>query len=302
MTAPPADGDPVATLKSALHVGDDVAALGLLRRLIRSPPPPPDFVAWLWQAWDSADPGAGRGAFDAALKAARQNEAGALRFFTKGALGAGHGDLAVAACRRAMLADPAQSEPVFLLCALLLRQGSAEAQSLLQQCLARFPEPSRGWMEIGEALLRLGKREAALVCFDRGPAEASVALRRGQLAKDLGRLDQARAAFAAAVALDTRAPRAWFLLGTCAQDQRDFAAAAEAYRRVLALTPTLAEAAVNLGTVLQETGDLAGARASYARALATRPDSFGRVAQALATSPTGELWLDLDRLRASLVA
>ena len=35
-------------------------------------------------------------------------------------------------------------------------------------------------------------------------------------------------------------------------------------------------------------------------ALRLRPDTFGRVAQALAAAPTGEAWLDLAALRHSL--
>ena len=86
----------------------------------------------------------------------------------------------------------------------------------------------------------------------------------------------------------------------CAQDQHDFGAAAKAYESALALDPNLAEAAVNLGAARQEGGDLAGAKAAYRQAVRTRGDTFGRVAQALSTSPRGELWLDLRHLRRTL--
>jgi hypothetical protein len=39
---------------------------------------------------------------------------------------------------------------------------------------------------------------------------------------------------------------------------------------------------------------------SDGRAIALMPSAFGRVAQALTTSPKGELWLDLTALRAHL--
>ena len=94
--------------------------------------------------------------------------------------------------------------------------------------------------------------------------------------------------------------RAWFLLGVSSADAGRRDAAAAAYRRALAIEPTLAEAAVNLGTLLQESGDLAGAKAAYGEALRLRPDTFGRIAQAMTTSPKGELWLDLGALRQDL--
>ena len=182
-------------------------------------------------------------------------------------------------------------------CAQLLERGDPAASRLLQRCLAEPTRRSAAWTELGEVLLRFGKTDAALVCLARGAPSFAHAMRRGLLARDAGRLEAARVAFAEAVGLDRTSPRAWFLLGACAQDARDFGPAAKAYETVLALDPTVAEAAVNLGTVRQETGDLDGAKAAYARAVQTRLDTFGRVAQALATAPRGELWLDLGELR-----
>ncbi len=95
--------------------------------------------------------------------------------------------------------------------------------------------------------------------------------------------------------------RAWFLLGVSSADAGLRDAAVSAYRRALAIEPTLAEAAVNLGTLLQESGDLAGAKAAYGEALRLSPDTFGRIAQAMTTSPKGELWLDLAALRRDLI-
>lgn len=203
------------------------------------------------------------------------------------------------ACRLA----PELPEPAFLLCAVLLRLRSAEAGRLLEQLDHRFPDCAAGWREVGDTLSEAGKRDAALVCWSRAHrAEPSLAtaLRRGKLLRDLGRLAEATAVMEEAVALDPRSERAWFLLGLCRQDGRDFAGAAAAYRTALDLEPALAEAAVNLGTALQEAGDLGAAKAAYARALRARPAAFGRIAQALATAPRGELWLDLAMLRRSL--
>ena len=100
--------------------------------------------------------------------------------------------------------------------------------------------------------------------------------------------------------LDPASAEAWFKLGLAFQDSRHPDRAAEAYRRALALRPNLAEAEVNLGVVLQEQGDLTAAKQAYGRAIALMPSAFGRIAQALTTSPKGELWMDLAALRAHL--
>ncbi|WP_095081888.1 tetratricopeptide repeat protein [Mesorhizobium sophorae] len=90
---------------------------------------------------------------------------------------------------------------------------------------------------------------------------------------------------------------AWFDLGLLRQDTRKFGSAAEAYRRVLEMRPDAPEAAVNLGVVLQETGDIHGAMAAYSLAYGLSPSTFGVIAMALASAPSGRLWLDEEALR-----
>lgn len=218
----------------------------------------------------------------------------------RAAFDGGYEMAAVAALREAVQRAPEQGDAHFLLCTLYLKQGDPDAGTVLGDCLARFPHPSSGWVDIAEVLLGKGQKAAALICLGRGVPDAALSLRRGLLARDLGRFAEARDAFADAARRHPASPRALFLLGTAAQDLHDLPAAAAAYRAVLRLDPDRAEAAVNLGTVLQEAGDLAGAKAAYARALRSRPDSFARIAQALPSAPKGELWLDLGALRQHL--
>lgn len=213
---------------------------------------------------------------------------------------AGYPRSALAAVREASRRVGTRPEPALLLCSFLLRMGDPEAQPLLERCLADFPQRSSGWVEIGEAFLHRNQRAAALIGLARGLPDSQLSIRCGLLARDLGQRDRALALFKDAVSLDPRSTRAWFLLGTCAEDVRDFAAAAAAYRKVLQLDPDRAEAAVNLGIVLQGAGDLEGAKQAFARAVRTNPATFGRIAQALPGSPKGELWLDLAALRRSL--
>ncbi len=297
----PGDHEGLPALVAALRTGaDPTAALLHFRALLSRPSLASGLARWIEAGWAAFTPEAGQRGLDQAIEAARGSETAAGLLLARVAFGTGHRPAALAALRTVAAREPGQGAPVFLLCAMLLKQGDAAAHGLLQRCLRNFPQASEGWAEIGDALLALGKKEAALVCFGKSIPDYALALRRGLLARELGRREEARAAFEEAVRLDGTAPRAWFLLGTAAQDEGDQAGAAAAYRAVLALDPKVAEAAVNLGTVLQEAGDLEGARAAYGRAVATRAETFGRVAQALATPRKGELWLDLAALRHSL--
>ncbi|MDQ0390450.1 tetratricopeptide repeat protein [Labrys monachus] len=211
---------------------------------------------------------------------------------------------ALAAFERAFHLAPASPEPAFLLCAALLRAGNPRAQAMLGMLLARFPQEAGGWEELGDALLKLDKLEAALVCFMRAgeaaPSFAS-AMRRGLVLRELGRAGEAAIAFEQAVTLDPTSSRGWFLLGASLQDARNLGPAAAAYREALAVDPALVEAVVNLGTVLQEMGDLEAAKAAYGEAVRMHAPAFGRIAQAMTSSPKGELWLDLAALRHALV-
>lgn len=196
-----------------------------------------------------------------------------------------------------------EPKQAFAACVAMLRRGQAEAGLLVQELLRRFPDHAIGWAQIGAELGRLDKPEAALACFRRAfqaVPSADLALNCGRMLRLLGRVAEARTAFSEACQLDPSSAPAHFLRGVSAQDGRDFPEAAAAYRQALACDAGLAEAAVNLGTVLQEMGDLDGAKRAYAHAVRRRPDTFGRVAQALTASPRGELWLDLGRLRRDL--
>jgi tetratricopeptide (TPR) repeat protein len=232
---------------------------------------------------------------------------------------------------------PERGEAAFLICITLLELGDGEAQAMLEHLLERFPDDAEGWSALGAALHQADQLPAALIAFTRAARAApspATQLRRGAVLQSLGRPADAAEAFRAAlalapdnvdaalklglclrqagdlagagaaleraVALDPARAPSWFALGLARQDGRDFAGAVAAYRRALALRPELAEAAVNLGIALQQSGDLAAAKAAYAEALRLRGDSFGRIAQALAAAPTGEVWLDLGALRRSL--
>jgi Flp pilus assembly protein TadD len=160
-------------------------------------------------------------------------------------------------------------------------------------------------MEIGQVLLETGKHQAALVCYKRAAQAApsfQLKLQCGLILKQLGRFPEAVDAFKEALSFDDTSARVWFLLGICSQNLHDSVAAGSAYRKALELDPQLAEASVNLGTLLQDQGDLEAAKKAYGQALKSRADTFGRISQAMTAAPKGELWLDLGKLRLSLIA
>jgi tetratricopeptide (TPR) repeat protein len=250
------------------------------------------------------------------------------------------GDLAeaVTCLRRAASLEPGRAEAAFLLCVTLLEQGEKEANAMLQDLLERFPNEASGWRMLGDSLSAMDKPDAALSAYARaaqGKAAPAVHLRRATILQSQGRYGEALADYAAAAALaperaevtlrralclkqmrdtdgarlgfeeatlhESTAALAYFELGLIEQDRGHFPAAVKFYEEALARRPELAEGAVNLGICLQGMGDLAGAKEAYARALGLRADTFGRIAQALASSPTGELWLDHRALRRSLL-
>jgi tetratricopeptide (TPR) repeat protein len=213
--------------------------------------------------------------------------------------------LAVSFFRRAVELDSNRAEPAFLMCVTLLEAGDSEAIAILPTLLERFPADANGWRVLGEALHLANQLDAALIAFARAATvapSAALHLRRGTILRSLGRITEAVEAFETAATLAPDRAEAWFALGVIEQDRGNYAEAATIYDRALKLRPELAEAAVNLGICRQNTGDLPGAKVAYRMALRLRSDTFGRIAQALAASPTGEVWLDHDALRRSLGA
>jgi len=117
-----------------------------------------------------------------------------------------------------------------------------------------------------------------------------------------GDLPGARAALERAVARDPSLAAAWFTLGLACQDQGDAPPAIAAFQAALAAWPGFHEAAFNLGVTLQEARRLDDALDAYAAAWRLRPDSLGRIAQALASPAAGRVWLHPSTLQRELFA
>ncbi len=219
-------------------------------------------------------------------------------------------DAALAAARARLAADPDEPRTLFTLAALLLRAGHPDAAALLPR-LDRHEDFAGGWLTLGDALLARGQAAAGLAAVQRGmralsrgdpsaemAARASHLLGRALRASD--RDDEAADAFEQATRLDPRHGPGWYSLAVLRQDQGRDEDAAAAYRLALAVQPGFHEAALNLGIALGECGRMEEALDAYAAALALRPDSFGRIAQSLASGRTGLLVLHPRRLRALL--
>jgi tetratricopeptide (TPR) repeat protein len=293
----------IASVIDAIRDGKHQAALDMCAPLLTETSEDPVLNALAARAAQALGRHAEARAFLERSLSVRANHARTLVLFGQVCSNLGDDACALTAFDRAFYLEPRLAGAAFPLCAALLQTGDPRAQEILRHLLLRFPNEVEGWEQIGNTLLKLNKVEAALVCFQRAnQSEPSFArsMREGLLLRELGRSLDAIAAFEKAVSLDPDSSRGWFLLGVSFQDSKEMRRATQAYRRALAIDPMLAEAAVNLGTSLQEAGDLEAAMIAYAQAVKIRPDTFGRIAQAMTTSQKGELWLDLSALRQSL--
>lgn len=304
----PQPGSLVSTLSRALVAlrnGDLNTANAICRDLLLSAPDHP--AAHQLSAAIALERGDGAGAVRGAATSLerRPDHVPTLIIAGRGARSSGNPSLAISFFRRAVELDPDRAEPAFLMCVTLLELGDSEATALLRTLLERFPADANGWRVLGDALYLANKLDAALIAFTRAATvapSAALHLRRGTILRSLGRITEAVEAFRTAATLTPDRAEAWFALGVIEQDRGNFAEAAAIYDRALKVQPELVEATVNLGICRQNTGDLPGAKEAYRTALRLRSDTFGRIAQALAASPVGEVWLDHDALRRSLGA
>ena len=241
--------------------------------------------------------------------------------------------------RRLCEASPDTPEPLFQLCALQIETADPVGDATMAKLVQRFPRHANGWREVGSALMRAKRFADSEAAFRRAANESEdpgcrvnlgcAILAQGRPADAIAPLRQALAAaphlvealLPLAQALrQTGAPRealkhlqrlaegqpnngaVFFALGLVCDDLRDRQGAVAAYRHCIAVQPNIPEAHVNLGAALQQIGEFDEAMQCYRQAMRLRPDTFGRIAQALPSTQRGALWLDLRKLRRSLIA
>lgn len=102
-------------------------------------------------------------------------------------------------------------------------------------------------------------------------ADVAAALKRADDDESAGRLDQAAAAYRAALTADPGNAICWNNLGWVLQRLERFDDALEAYQQAVALDPALIIARNNVGTIYRLRGELDAARAEYETALQTSP-------------------------------
>lgn len=201
-----------------------------------------------------------------------------------------------------------QPPPVDKLIALAARFAEIgrrdEARVLLELAeRSHPPHPAIGQL-LGLLDLQRGDVSAA-----RSRAAASLALRPDHLptlrlladaSRGSGESEAAASALDRIVALAPDDIEAATTLALLRHDLRQFEAAATAWRSVLRLAPERSDAEVNLGIVLQEAGHLDEALQAYGRAWCRHPETFGRIAHALAVPGVGRVWVRLEDLRRAL--
>ena len=218
-----------------------------------------------------------------------------------------------------------QQQPAFYPAAVGLGYALL-AQSKPKEALARFDAASRTAPRYGpalagrgEALLASGQRDAALEAFEAAlAADAALgdlhrridALKLDQFqdrvaaatrASDAGRFDEARAAYAAAIALSPDTAFLYRDLGLVEARRKNLPEAERNLRKAVALDPADSKALTSLADVLEERGNVDGAIAALERAYALEPSDalkrrLDRLRERGRTSDLPPEYADIPRL------
>ncbi len=151
----------------------------------------------------------------------------------------------------------------------------AEAEALYRQVLAAEPGHADGLHGMGVLAYQNGRLEEAADLIGRAIAALDAPefqTNLGAVLHDLGRFDQAAAAYRRAIAAKPASPQAHNNLGNTLQTLGDVAGAEAAYRRALELHASYPAALINLGGLLQAQGKLPEAAAAFGRAAALVPN------------------------------
>ena len=151
----------------------------------------------------------------------------------------------------------------------------ALAIELIGKAIAVNGERAAYHSNLGTLLQAEGRLDEAEACYARAlaldPHLPEVHLNRGLVLQTQGRLEEAIAAYRRAIELNLELPEAHSNLGNALQTQGRLDDAVAHYQTALALRPEFAEAAYNLGNALLAQNRLEEAAQAYRRAIALRP-------------------------------
>jgi protein O-GlcNAc transferase len=188
-------------------------------------------------------------------------------------------DEALGSYENALKLKPDLAEACNNLGVVLQSQGKfAEALAAYERAVKLRPGDIEAAYNRAVALQQQGNREEAERAYRdilRQSPNRFVYVNLGGLLQEQGRLDEALAAFDAALTLDPDYAEAQFNRGVALQQQGRLDAAIEAYKQSLRLRPDYIEAATNMGIALQEMGWLGEAAAAFEHAAKLRPDAAG---------------------------
>lgn len=205
----------------------------------------------------------------------------------------GEGQAAVIELKNALQKDPDFGEARLLLGRVYLEQNDgAAAEKELRRALARSVAPKEVLPLLARALLLQREYQKVLDEIPQDPAlpasaGARIAAYRGEALAGLGRTEEARAAFLAALAMSPGLPKASRGLAALALAENKPEQAMKLAEEVLARYGDKAEPWVLKGDLLRARGQFTEALAAYAEALRREPKHLGAV---LAT-----LFIQLDR-------
>lgn len=187
-------------------------------------------------------------------------------------------DAAVAAYEDILRRDPDHFDALRLLSvACLQARQPARAEALARRALALRPDAAVGRLNLGNALADLGRWDEALAAFDqalaRDPAFAPAQLRRGTALMALGRAAEALESFEAAAKLRPDSAQILNSRGNARLSLGRHREALADFDQALALSPDYATARYNRGVALMNLDDYAAALTAFDAALALAPDN-----------------------------
>jgi tetratricopeptide (TPR) repeat protein len=154
---------------------------------------------------------------------------------------------------------------------------AAAAAKLLARAAELKPDAVEYHANLGMVLANLGRIDEAVAAFRRAlalnPNSPEVLNNLGAALRDKKQLDEAVALFGQALALRAEYPECLYNLGVALQEQGKLEEAISVFQRVIALRPDFARAYNNLGLILFKRERISEADLAYRRAVELKGDS-----------------------------